>query len=48
MPVVLKPKKGSELTAALQEALKDVHLGESEATAWLHDLEQARGSFHFR
>jgi len=23
-------------------ALKDVHLGEEEATAWLHDLEEAR------
>jgi hypothetical protein len=25
--------------AALRVALEDVHLGEEEATAWLHDLE---------
>jgi len=37
-----KPRTGPELAAALREALKDVHLGEEEATAWLYDLEEAR------
>ena len=31
-----------ELAAALRESLKDVHLSEDEATAWLHDLEEGR------
>lgn len=48
MPVVRKPRKGNELAVALKEALKDVHIGENEATSWLHDLEQARGSFRLR
>lgn len=42
VPEERKPKNGLELAAALREALKDVHLGEEEATAWLHDLEEAR------
>jgi antitoxin (DNA-binding transcriptional repressor) of toxin-antitoxin stability system len=41
-PEERKPSTGRELAAALREALKDVHLGEKEATAWLHDLEVAR------
>ena len=44
VPAERKPKKGSEVAAALQKAVDGVHLGEEEATAWLHDLEQARGS----
>jgi antitoxin (DNA-binding transcriptional repressor) of toxin-antitoxin stability system len=44
VPEERKPKTGRELAAALREALKDVHLGEEEATAWLHDLEEARES----
>lgn len=42
VPEERKPSTGLELAAALREALKDVHLGEEEATAWLHDLEEAR------
>ncbi|MGA3048879.1 MAG: hypothetical protein ABSD67_19760 [Terracidiphilus sp.] len=41
-PEVRKRSTGRELAAALREALKDVHLSEREATAWLHDLEEAR------
>ena len=37
-----RPRTGREIAAALRVALKDVHLGEEEATAWLHDLEEAR------
>jgi prevent-host-death family protein len=37
-----KLKTGRELAPALREALRDVHLGEDEATAWLRDLEEAR------
>jgi antitoxin (DNA-binding transcriptional repressor) of toxin-antitoxin stability system len=44
VPEERKPKTGRELAAALREALKDVHLGEEEATAWLQDLEEARES----
>lgn len=43
-PAGQKPRKGSELAAALQKAVEGVHVGEEEATSWLHDLEQARGS----
>jgi hypothetical protein len=43
-PAGRKPRKGSELAAALQKAVEGVHVGEEEATSWLHDLEQARGS----
>jgi antitoxin (DNA-binding transcriptional repressor) of toxin-antitoxin stability system len=42
LPEERKPTTGQELAATLREALKDVHLGKQEATAWLHDLEQAR------
>jgi len=37
-----KPGNGRELAAALRKTLKDVHLGEEEASAWLTDLEEAR------
>ena len=39
-----KPSKGNELADALRQALEGVHVGEREATSWLHDLEQGRGS----
>jgi prevent-host-death family protein len=42
VPEERKPCTGLELAAALRAALKDVHLDEEEATAWLHDLEEAR------
>ena len=42
VPESKKPRTGREIAAALRVALKDVHLGEEEATAWLHDLEEAR------
>jgi len=42
IPEERKPSTGRELAAALRESLKDVHLGEEEATAFLHDLEEAR------
>jgi antitoxin (DNA-binding transcriptional repressor) of toxin-antitoxin stability system len=42
VPEERKPRTGREIAAALRVALKDVHLGEEEATAWLHDLEDAR------
>lgn len=44
VPAESQHKKGRELAAALQKALEGVHVGEEEATSWLHDLEQARGS----
>ena len=44
VPEAQKPTRGRELADALREALTDVHVGEKEATSWLHDLEQARGS----
>ena len=44
VPAESQPPKGRELAAALQKALEGVHVGEEEATSWLHDLEQARGS----
>ncbi len=43
-PAESQPQKGRELAAALQKAVEGVHVGEEEATSWLHDLEQARGS----
>ncbi len=43
-PAEAQPKRGRELAAAFVEAVEDVHVGEEEATAWLHDLEQARGA----
>ena len=42
VPEEQKPSTGRELAAALRVALKDVHLGKEEASAWLHDLEAAR------
>ena len=42
VPEERKPSTGRELAAALREALKDVHLGEEEATSWLHELEEVR------
>ncbi len=44
VPEERKPATGRELAAALRSALKDVHLGEEEAAAWLNDLEGARKS----
>jgi len=44
VPVAQKPSKGIELAATLEKFLHDIHLDESEATSWLHDLEQARVS----
>jgi hypothetical protein len=43
-PAEAQVKKGRELAAALEKAVEGVHVGAEEATAWLHDLEQARGS----
>ena len=43
-PAGQKPRRGSELGAALHKAVEGFHVGEEEATSWLHDLEQARGS----
>jgi prevent-host-death family protein len=42
VPEERKPRTGKEIAAALRMALKDVHLGEEEATDWLRDLEEAR------
>ena len=42
VPEERKPRTGREIAAALRVALKDVHLSKEEATAWLHDLEEAR------
>jgi prevent-host-death family protein len=42
VPEDRKPKTGREIAAALRTALKDVHLGEDEAAAWLSDIEEAR------
>jgi prevent-host-death family protein len=42
VPEERKPRTGREIAAALRVALKDVHLGEDEATAWLHDIEESR------
>jgi prevent-host-death family protein len=44
VPAESQPQKGRELAAALLKASEGVHVGEEEATSWLHDLEQARGS----
>lgn len=43
VPAAHKPTRGVDLADALREALAEVHLGEKEATTWLHDLEQVRG-----
>jgi antitoxin (DNA-binding transcriptional repressor) of toxin-antitoxin stability system len=42
LPPMRKPTKGRELADALRTALAGVHVGEKEATSWLHDLEQSR------
>jgi antitoxin (DNA-binding transcriptional repressor) of toxin-antitoxin stability system len=42
-PARHKPTSGAELADELRRALADVHVGEKEATSWLHDLEQGRG-----
>ena len=44
VPALRKPQRGREVAAALRKAVEGVHPGEEEATSWLHDLEQARGS----
>jgi prevent-host-death family protein len=44
VPAESQPKKDRELAVALQKALEDVHVSEEEATSWLHNLEQTRGS----
>ena len=44
VPEERKPRTGMEIAAALRVALKDVHLGEEEATDWLRDLEEARNN----
>jgi antitoxin (DNA-binding transcriptional repressor) of toxin-antitoxin stability system len=43
-PAETQPRKGSELAAAFKQAMEEVHVSAEEATSWLHDLEQARGS----
>ena len=43
-PAEAQPKRGRELAAAFLEAVEEVHVGEEEATSWLHDLKQARGA----
>jgi antitoxin (DNA-binding transcriptional repressor) of toxin-antitoxin stability system len=43
-PAEAQPKRGRELAAAFDKAVADVHVGEEEATSWLHDLEQSRGA----
>jgi antitoxin (DNA-binding transcriptional repressor) of toxin-antitoxin stability system len=42
VPEEPKPSTGPQLADALRDALTGLHLGEEEATAWLHDLEEAR------
>jgi antitoxin (DNA-binding transcriptional repressor) of toxin-antitoxin stability system len=42
VPEERKPRTGREIAAALRGALEDVHIGEEEATDWLHDLEEGR------
>jgi len=42
VPEERKPRTGREIAAVLRVALKDVHLGEEEATDWLHELEESR------
>jgi len=44
VPEERKPIKGRETAAALSVTLKDVHLGEEEATAWLRELQESRKS----
>lgn len=42
VPAPARPTRGAELADALREALADAHVGEKEATSWLHDLERVR------
>jgi prevent-host-death family protein len=42
VPAPHKPTRSLDLADALLKALAEVHVGEKEATSWLHDLEQAR------
>ena len=44
MPIAPQARRGNESAIALQKALDGVRLGKDEATSWLHDLEQSRGS----
>jgi antitoxin (DNA-binding transcriptional repressor) of toxin-antitoxin stability system len=44
VPTTQRPQRGLEVAAALRKAVEKVHLAEDEATSWLHDLEQSRGS----
>jgi len=44
VPAQSRPTRGVALADALRKALAGVHVGEKEATSWLHDLEQARTS----
>jgi prevent-host-death family protein len=48
VPAAHKPTRGVELADALRDALAEVHLGEKEATSWLHDLEQVRSVAQYR
>ncbi len=42
VPEGQKPRTGREIAATLRMALKDVHLGEEEASGWLRDIEEGR------
>jgi len=44
VPAARKPTRGKEVAAALRKGVENFHLEKEEATLWLHDLEQARGS----
>lgn len=44
VPEKKKPSTGREIAAAMREALKDVHLGKDEASAFLRDIEEARNA----
>lgn len=44
VPAARKTLNGEALANALPEALQAAKLGHSQATAWLHDLEEARRS----
>ena len=48
VPEERKPRTGREIAAALRVALKDVHLGKEEATAWIYELEEARKNLILR
>ncbi|MGA2048147.1 MAG: hypothetical protein ABSG96_10665 [Terracidiphilus sp.] len=42
VPEKRKPTKGKDIAAALRVGLKDFHLTEEEATAFLRDIEESR------